>query len=170
MQVKLTGVKTLSEPPFAVGVFQGHGEWADRQGGQGTYRTELTILADANGVITHIATRVFLNGDGAVHRQEYSLVQFISPAESFFEVGARFEGKEYRGHGYCFGNRCHYEVTRADGARIEATYALNENSIQLLGSYTMDGNLTVRAETLLRARLTYARHPNRNKMNITTSH
>jgi hypothetical protein len=152
MQAKMMEARTLRELPFTVGVFQGHGAWADRQGGQGAYQAELTILTGAGGVIMHIGARVFLSGDGAVLHQENSRVQFIPSADPFFEVIVGFEGKEYRGHGYCFGNRCHYEVALGGGGRIEATYTLNEEGIQLLGSSTRDGNLTVWAETLTRDR------------------
>ncbi len=148
MQSTIREAKTLRELPFAVGVIQGHGAWADRQGGQGTYQAKLTILAEAGGVITHIVTRVFLNGDGAALYEENSRVEFTPSSDAFFEVAIRFEGKEHRGNGYCFGNRCHYEVTLAGGARLEATYTLNGESIQLLGSSIKNDNLTVWAETL----------------------
>lgn len=146
---KMMEATTVRELPFTVGVFQGHGAWADRQGRQGAYRAELTILTDAVGVIMHVITRFFLDADGAVLHQENSSVQFIPSADPFFEVAIQYEGAEDRGNGYCFGNRCHYEVALIGGAYIEATYTQNEKSIQLLGSSIKNGNLTVWAETLI---------------------
>lgn len=149
---KMMEAKTVRELPFTVGEFRGHGAWADRQGRQGAYKAELTILTEAGGVIMHVVTRYFLDGVGAVFHQENSRVQIIPSADPFFEVAIQYEGAEDRGHGYCFGNRCHYQVALIGGAYIEATYTQNEESIQLLGSSSKNGNLTVWAEILIRDR------------------
>ncbi len=148
MQATMMEAKTLRELPFAVGVFQGRGVWADRQGQQGDYLAELMVVAEGGGVITHVISRVFLKDDGDAPYKENLQVRFIPSADSFFEVAIRFEGKEYCGHGYCFGNRCHYEVVLAGDDRLEATCALNGERIQTLGSSTRNGALTAWAETL----------------------
>jgi hypothetical protein len=148
MQAQLKQAKTLIKLPFVVDDFRGYGVWADHQRGQRTYQAELTIFTEESGATRHIVNRVFLQGDGDALDQEYSCVEFTASADSFFEVAIRFEGKEYRGHGYCLGNRYHYEITLADGARLETTYILNREHIQLLGSYAKNGNLTAWAETL----------------------
>jgi len=149
MRPEMKEAMTLKELPFAVGVFQGYGAWADRQGGQGAYQVELTTLTEAGGVITHVITRVFLSSEGAVLQQENSRVHFIPSADPFFEVAVRFEGKEYRGEGYCFGNRCHYVVALNGDSHLEGTYTLNGDGVQLLGSSIRNGNLTVWAEALI---------------------
>ena len=125
--------------------------WADQQQQQGNYLAEFKIIAEAGGIITHIVSRVFLKEDGSVLYEEDSRVRFTPSVESFFEVSIRHEGKECRGQGQWFGNRCHYDVTVTGGPRLDVSYTLSEESIQLLGSSTKNGNLTVWAETLTRS-------------------
>jgi hypothetical protein len=143
--------KTLRDLPFAVGVFQGRGMWADQQEQQGNYLAEYKIITEPGGVIAHIVSRVFLKEDGSALYEEDSRVRFIPSADSFFQVAIRHEGKECRGQGHWFGNHCHYDVTAAGGLHLDVSYTLSGENIQLLGSSTKDGNLTVWAETLTRS-------------------
>ncbi|MEP7337269.1 MAG: hypothetical protein ABI977_05950 [Acidobacteriota bacterium] len=150
MQATMREAKTLRELPFAMGVFQGRGIWADQQQQQGNYLAEFKIIAEAGGVITHVVSRVFLKEDGSALYEEDSRVRFTPTVESFFDVVIRHEGKECRGQGGWFGNRCHYDVSMTGGLRLNVTYTLSEERIQLLGSSAKNGNLTVWAETLTR--------------------
>ncbi len=150
MQATMMEAKTLRDLPFAAGVFRGRGIWADQQGQQGTYLVECKIVAEAFGVIAHVVSRVFLKEDGAALYEEDSRVRFIPSADSCFDVVIRHEGKECRGLGHSFGNHCYYVVT-APGLRLDASYTLGEEGIQLLGASTKNGNLTVWAETLTRS-------------------
>jgi len=150
MQATMREAKTLRELPFAVGVFQGHGIWADQQQQQGHYLAEFKIIAEPGGVITHVVSRVFLKEDGNALYEEDSRVRFTPSVDSFFDVVIRHEGKECRGQGQWFGNRCHYDVTVTGGLHLDVNYTLSEERIQLLGSSAKNGNLTVWAETLTR--------------------
>jgi hypothetical protein len=82
--------------------------------------------------------------------EENSKVTFIFSEDHFLEVSIQYGETTTTGHGYWFNHSCHYDMDVAEDNHLENTYFFSAGKIELLGSATNKGNLTVWTETLHR--------------------
>jgi hypothetical protein len=133
---------------FPPGEFKGKGEWRDRKGDSGNYTSEFKIVDETDTTKVQITRRHFFNNDGSFLYEENSQVIFKFSVSPFTEVSIQYGEATTTGQGYWFNNLCHYDLDVAADNHIENTYVFSDGKIELLGSATNKGNLTVWTETL----------------------
>jgi hypothetical protein len=138
----------MKQSLFPNGKFKGSGEWVDKKGGRGKYTSAFEIIDAANHCKAQITHRQFLNADGSLLYEEYSIVTIRRSETHFAEVSIRHNENEVAGQGYWFANTLHYDLDVSQDNHLENTYVFSDDSIELLGSATNKGNYTVWTERL----------------------
>ena len=149
MRAQVESEMTARPLPFTVNEYAGDGSWQDSAGQRGRFTTEFKIVDEPNNTLVQITRRCFLKEDGGPLYEENSEVRFTRLEGNFVEVTIRAAGKEHDGRGYVWGNVCHYELEVDAGVQVENTYTFVDGRLELIGSSTNKGNITIWGEVLV---------------------